>query len=287
MYAQLASHKPLSELCTLGIGGPARYFIEVKDIATMQKILRFCRSEKLNYFILGKGSNCLFSDSGFSGVVIANKIDFCHEVAPFRFYVGGGYNFSLLGSQAAKRGMSGLEFAAGIPASVGGAIYMNAGSQGFETAHCLMSVDWIDEEGQLHHFDRDSLSFSYRHSSFQDMKGVICAATFQLKPSTDASLLLRELLDYRLKTQPFSEKSAGCAFRNPPTASAGALIDAAGLKGYRIGGAKVSEMHANFLINVGGAKAQDMVCLIDHVQKTVHQKTGYLLKKEICTIYEN
>jgi len=284
MYGRFVRGKALRELSTIEIGGPARYFVDVKDIASMQEILRFCYRESMPYLVVGKGSNCLFADSGFEGLVIRNKIEFCHEVAPFRMYVGAGFSFSLLGTQTAKRGASGLEFAAGIPGSVGGAVYMNAAAQGYETQNALESVDYITEEGELVHFPREELSFSYRTSSFQNMMGAIVAATFALVPSEEASHLQKELLDYRLKTQPYSEKSAGCVFRNPRGASAGALIDACGLKGTRIGGAEVSLMHANFLVNIGGATSQDMLDLIDLVQKRVAEKTGYQLEQEVCVI---
>jgi UDP-N-acetylmuramate dehydrogenase len=285
MFSQFSSSKNLAELTTLGIGGKARYYIEVRDISTMQKVLRFCKLEGVHYVIIGKGSNCLFSDDGFSGLVIHNKIDFCHEVAPFRFYVGAGFSFALLGTQTAKRGISGLEFASGIPASIGGAIYMNAGAQGYSTSQCLQSVDFVNEEGRLVRYEKEKLDFSYRYSSFHKLKGAIVAATFSLIPAGDASLKLRDLLEYRLKTQPYHEKSAGCIFRNPVGISAGALIERCGMKGAIHGGAKVSEMHANFIVNMGGATCLDMLTLIEKVQKKVKDDTGFHLEKELVHIH--
>jgi UDP-N-acetylmuramate dehydrogenase len=284
MYGRFVRGKPLRELSTLEIGGPARYFIDVKEIASMQEILHFCHREEMNYVVVGKGSNCLFSDSGFDGLAIRNKIEFCHEIAPFRLYVGAGYSFSLLASQTAKRGLGGLEFGAGIPGSVGGSVYMNAAAQGFETQNALQSVDYITEEGKLVHLTKEELHFSYRTSSFHEMKGAIVAATFALVPSNEAPALQKELLDYRLKTQPYSEKSAGCMFRNPRGASAGALIDSCGLKGARVGGAEVSLMHANFLINRSAATCRDMLGLVDLVQTRVAEKTGFKLEPEVCVI---
>jgi len=286
MYSYFSSQVLLKNATTLGIGGPARYYIEVREIIEMQRAIRFCYFNKLPYFILGKGSNCLFADSGFDGLVIVNKIDFCHEVKPFSFWAGAGYSFSLLSTQTSKRGLSGLEFAAGIPASVGGAVYMNAGAGGYEISKSLESVDFIDETGVLRRLEKEKLKFGYRTSPFQKMKGVIIAATFVLKPSSEALLLQQKLLEHRLKTQPYHEKSAGCIFQNPKTVAAGALVEKCGLKGKRIGDAEVSSMHANFLVNKGHASSEDMLGLIDHVKKVVQEETGYSLKQELCVIDE-
>ena len=281
MYDLFIQGKLLSEHSTLGIGGPARYFVEVKDIGFMQEVMRFCYSEKLPFFVLGKGSNSLFSDNGFNGLVILNKIDFCKEITPSHFYVGAGYSFSLLGTQTAKKGFSGLEFAAGIPASVGGALFMNAGAQGAETKDTLIAVEYIDEQGELKRFHKEELAFSYRFSSFQKMKGAIVAAYFRLQPSSEARTKQLMLLDYRMSTQPYHEKSAGCIFANPAQSSAGALIDKCGLKGVSVGGAKVSTMHANFLVNAGTATASDMEALIALVRSRVKESCGIELEQEI------
>src|ERR1700741_1309646 len=136
----LQSNKPLKDVCTLGIGGPARYFIEAHTIEDIQQALQFCKVEGLDFFILGKGSNCLFDDRGFDGLVISNKIDFFANPSPGVFHVGAGYSFSLLGVQTARQHWSGLEFASGIPCTVGGAIFMNAGANGSETCTALSSV---------------------------------------------------------------------------------------------------------------------------------------------------
>ena len=328
MYSRFIRDQALSEISTLGIGGPARYFYEVKSIEIMQQVMRFCHLEKLPFFILGKGSNCLFSDYGFDGLVILNKIDFCDEidsaaipagpmtpgsVAPFgarspganlchpiegfrhfgsagiavepaTFYVGAGFSFSLLGTQTARKGYSGLEFASGIPATVGGAIFMNAGAQSGETQQFLKFVDYVDDTGEMKRLQKDELHFSYRYSSFQSMRGAIVAACFQLVSCSEAKVLQRALLDYRIATQPYHEKSAGCIFRNPSEGSAGALIDKCGLKGFQIGGAKVSEMHGNFLVNSHKASADDMKALIRAVQQTVYERCGVHLEQEVRVI---
>lgn len=280
-------NKLLSELCTFGIGGPARYFIEVRSVEKMQEALQICHAEGLPFMILGKGSNCLFDDRGFNGVMILNKIDFQHHLPPHTFHAGAGYSFSLLGSQTARQGFSGLEFASGIPGSIGGAVFMNAGANGCETCNCLTSVDFVSEEGALHTLTKQELSFSYRRSSFHEMSGAIVGATFELSPSSTARQKQIEIIEYRKKTQPLRDKSAGCVFRNPICGAAGALIEQSGLKGALIGGAKVSEIHANFIVNANHATAQDVLDLISHIKAKVHEKAGIELENEVrCIPYE-
>lgn len=274
--------RSLKSVTTLGIGGSAEYFIEVHDIATMQSVLLFCKEQQLPYVILGKGSNSLFDDLGFAGVVIANRIHFLENSEAPIWRAGAGFSFSLLGSQSARKGWGGLEFASGIPGSVGGAVYMNAGANGFETSNTLLSVDFVTLEGELVTLKREELSFSYRFSSFQHMQGAIVAASFLLSESPTARKKQIEIIDYRKNTQPCDAKSAGCIFRNPSCGSAGAIIEQCGLKGKMIGGAQVSTIHANFVVNAGGAKATDVLELIAHIQNEVKRQTGIDLEYEVC-----
>lgn len=271
----------LKDLCTFGIGGPARYFVEVRTIAEMQKSLEICWKQGIPFFILGKGSNCLFDDRGFDGAVILNKIDFLEKKSPEIIHVGAGYSFSLIGTQTARQGQSGLEFASGIPGSVGGAIFMNAGANGKETSDSLIGVDFLSEKGELHYFDKNALNFNYRHSSFQGMRGAIVGATFGLTPSQVARQKQIEIITYRKNTQPYGDKSAGCIFRNPIGDHAGSLIEKSGLKGVVFGGAKVSEKHANFLINYENSSSQDVLDLISIVKNQVREKTGIELESEV------
>jgi UDP-N-acetylmuramate dehydrogenase len=282
--APLKENQLLSEISTLGIGGPARYYTVAKTAAEMQKSVRFCAQNKIPFLILGKGSNCLFDDRGFEGCVIHNKIDGISEDPPGHFTVGAGYSFSLLGVQTAKAGWSGLEFASGIPASVGGAIYMNAGANACETKDSLTSVAFVDAEGNLTTYLRDEIAFRYRYSAFQDLKGAIAAATFSLTPSESARKKQLGIISYRQRTQPCKEKSAGCIFRNPPGFFAGQLIEAAGLKGLRMGGAQISALHANFFINAGGATSEDFKALIAYAKHVVKEKTDHELESEVRII---
>jgi len=249
----------------------------------MQEVVCYCHRESLPFFVVGKGSNVLFDDRGFNGLVIHNKINFC-EFRDSEVYVGAGYSFALLGIQTARKGWAGLEFASGIPASVGGAIYMNAGANGLETSNTLKEVTFVNEMGDLHIVDREHMHFDYRTSCFQNQKGVIVAGLFQFTTSTQVREKQLQLMKHRFKTQPLKEKSAGCVFRNPSSIGAGALIQQCGLKGFSIGGAKVSDLHANFVVNKGNATALQVLELIAKIKHQVKEITGIELQMEIRNI---
>ncbi len=275
---------PLASYCTYGIGGPAAHLLEIHTIEEMQQAFLYCQKHNLRALIIGKGSNCLFDDQGFNGAVLINKIDFHETPSPGIFRVGAGYSFSLLGAQTARQGWAGLEFASGIPGSVGGAVFMNAGAGGGETATQLQSVEFVSLNGEKRTFSKEELSFSYRKSSFQTMQGAIVAATFALTKDPQARQRQLEIIAKRTASQPYSAKSAGCVFVNPTNGAAGALIDKCGLKGMKVGGAEVSAVHANFLINAGQATARDMLALIERVQAHVKDTTGIELHPEIRLI---
>lgn len=287
MKSGFLRNKLLRDVSTLGIGGPAEYYVEVKTIHEMQQVLAYCHQEGLRTFILGKGSNCLFDSKGIKRVVVHNKIDFCQEPEEGHFHVGAGYSFSLLGTKTAKMGYSGLEFAAGIPASCGGAVFMNAGAQGMQTWSTLRFVEYVSPDGKLHKFSKDELSFGYRQSAFQAMPGAIVSACFVLEKAHEVRKRQLELLDARIQSQPYQDKSAGCIFKNPVNDAAGRLIDTCGLKGLQMGGAKVSEMHGNFLVNSQDASSSDFLALIAHVKKVVKEQTGYELHQEVYWITDD
>jgi UDP-N-acetylmuramate dehydrogenase len=279
-------NKSLREVSTFYIGGPARLFVEVTSIEEMQTVLKHCNEEKISFFILGKGSNCLFDDRGFDGLVIQNKISY-FQIKGLEVEVGAGYSFSMLGLKTAKQGLSGLEFASGIPATVGGAIFMNAGANGQETFNTLSEVLFIDETGNLHSYKKKELAFRYRFSSFQEKKGAIVGAKFCLTSSEEARNKQLSIIDYRTKTQPYNQPSIGCIFKNPEGASAGGLIEKSGLKGFCIGDAEVSLKHANFIVNRREALAKDVLALARHVQETVKEETGVDLEMEVrCIPYQ-
>ena len=280
IFQKFQTNKLLSEISTFGVGGPAKWYVEVQTVDELKEVIKHCFQHKLPYFILGKGSNLVFDDRGFDGLVIGNRIQFC-QIEDTKVSVGAGYSYSLLGSQTARKQLSGLEFASGIPGSVGGAVYMNAGAGKAQTADCLQDVLFIDEKGEECLLKKEELKFSYRFSSFQKMRGAIAAATFELKSSPEARQSQLSLIKYRTSTQPYQDKSAGCMFRNPGISSAGALIEKCGLKGFSMGGAGVSKMHANFIINQKDATAEDVRNLSQHVRKLVQEQTGIELEFEV------
>lgn len=278
--SQVQFKAPLKEYCTYAIGGPAKELV----IALTKDELKEClyEAKKLNkrYIVIGKGSNCLFDDRGFNGQVIVNRIQDI-EWKESSVVVGGGYSFSLLGIQASRKGYTGLEFASGIPGSVGGAVYMNAGAGPGETKDVLEEVEFLHEDGRIEIYKRDALQFSYRMSIFQQMKGAILSATFGLKPALDAKERQEKLLAYRMETQPYKERSCGSVFRNPEGDSAGRLIDSLGLKGLTQGGAKISEIHGNFIVNHNQASADDILDLIRYVQIKAQHHAGVALEPEV------
>ncbi len=270
----------LSTMSTFSIGGPALYSVEVLNISDMQKVIKYCREHVLEYFVVGKGSNCLFDDNGFYGVIVHNMIDTC-TYSGNRVVVGAGHSFARLGVETARRGMGGLEFAAGIPGTVGGAIVMNAGAHGCSVSDMLSYVTYVTEEGELVTYHNKDLTFGYRSSSFQGMHGAVVEVAFDLITDPEACKKQQEMLRMRKNTQPCAERSSGCVFRNPPGKYAGELIEQRGLKGAKIGGACVSDIHANFIVNDGTATASDVVALIAFIKEKVKTNTGVLLEDEI------
>lgn len=275
-------HIPLKKYSTFRIGGPATFFKEITSIQEAQHVLAFLYRVQYPFFILGKGSNCLFDDEGFQGLVLYNNIQGKQFLEDQRIRVGSGHSFSLLGKSLALDQWSGLEFACGIPGSVGGAVYMNAGIGVEDTYSVLDSVEVISSKGTLHTYSIKELSYGYRHSPFQVHQEFITAATFRITKDPYAPQKMQDLLQKRLHSQPYAYPSAGCIFRNPSKdLSAGKLIDQAGLKGLSCGGAQISEQHGNFIINKGDATAADVRRLIKTIQQ---QLPGIPLREEVLII---
>lgn len=277
--------KYLSEISSWGIGGPCRHFLTVSRTSHLISALRYCRSRSMEFIIVGKGSNCLFSDLGFDGFVILNRILDFEMVGPGTFRVGSGYPFNRLGMWCSREGLSGLEFAGGIPGTAGGAVFMNAGADGQETEDVISSVEIVTRNGELRVLSRNQIDFGYRWSSFQEMEDLaaILAVTFKLIPETTARDRQRFLWQRRKRSQPVGERSAGSVFRNPSGIgkSAGELIELAGLKGFQLGGAKVSDIHANFFINFNGSTSSEMMALINFVKERVYQVFQIELREEV------
>lgn len=285
---QMWEGKLLREVCSWGIGGPAKLFCEVHHELQLASVISYCARQNIRFLVIGKGSNCLFDDRGFDGCVILNRICFLERHASGVYHVGSGYPFNVLGTQCSNDGFTGLEFASGIPGTVGGAVFMNAAADGQETAGVLKSVEVVTIHGNKHQMQRAELSYGYRSSPFQMAQGfaAISSATFALAPSPTSRERQREFLKRRKQTQPLAERTAGCVFKNPGSGcqSAGSLIDKAGLKGVSVGAAKVSEIHANFLVNVKDARAKDMINLISLVKEQVRLQLGVDLEEEIIFV---
>lgn len=271
---------PLARFSTFRVGGPARFLASVKTVQEMVEALGFAKQEGLPLWIVGAGSNTLFDDRGYQGLVIHNQIDHLNQTDG-HLRVGAGYRFNRLAIVTANAGWGGLEFGAAIPGTVGGAVFMNAGASGQSTSDCLKQVTCVDAAGTTTTYQTTEMEWGYRHSPFQEGKGAIVEAVFELTSDPGARERQREMLAHRRITQPLADKSAGCAFRNPPGASAGALIDRCGLKGSAVGDAQVSEVHANFIVNRGGATATQIRDLISSIKAEVLLRHGVVLEEEL------
>ncbi len=277
---------PMSLKTSFKIGGAADILITPDTVEKLKAVLSFCGEFGVPYMVLGKGSNLLVSDDGIAGAVISTE-GFCKlEVMGNKIICGAGVSLAALCKFALKNSLSGLEFAYGIPGSVGGAVYMNAGAYGGEMKDVISSVTYMTDKGEIKTAKNDKLDFSYRHSAFSGKNYVVLSAEMELKqgeiPQIDA--LMEDILGRRLNKQPLNYPSAGSVFKRPQGNFAGTLIEGCALKGYTIGGAQVSEKHAGFIINIGGATCADVLALVAHIQKTVNEQHGIMLEPEIIKI---
>ena len=279
---------PMSLHTSFKIGGNAKVFIEVNSISDLSKIISYCNTEKIKYFILGKGSNLIVSDDGLEMVVIKLSGEFkeVQRLDNNTIYCGAGKSLAGLCREAENSSLSGLEFAWGIPGSVGGAVYMNAGAYGGEMKDVVYSVTHINNQGKVETIKSDDLKFGYRHSIYKENGYVIIGVTLKLKIEIKNNIrnAMDDYMDRRKSKQPLEYPSAGSVFKRPEGNYAGTLIEKCGLKGKTIGGAQVSEKHAGFIINIGDATAKDVLDLIEFVQNTVKEKTGYFLEREVILL---
>ncbi|WP_375793057.1 UDP-N-acetylmuramate dehydrogenase [Chlamydia sp. 12-01] len=273
----------LSKYSTFRIGGPANYFKEVHSANEAQQVIQFLHSQNYPFIIVGKGSNCLFDDQGFDGFVLYNSIQGKEFLSDTSIKVYSGMSFSFLGKTLSTSGYSGLEFAVGIPGSVGGAVFMNAGIGSQDTASAIESVEVINPSGEILSYQAEELDFGYRKSRFQNHNEFILSATFRISKNSSSVQIAKDLLQSRLLSQPYQQPSAGCIFRNPPGNSAGKLIDEAGLKGFSLGGAQISPKHANFIVNTGRATSYEVKELIQVVRDKLKSQ-GVSLEEEIRII---
>ena len=276
-------NESLSKHTTYRVGGIAKLFVYPKNREKLILLLKKLKSENIKYKILGNGSNTLFSDKEYDGVII--KLDEFDSVRFFRNTVKAeaGVNLIKLSNQTVRKGLAGLEFATGIPGTVGGAIYMNAGAYKSDMGYITKSIEVLTPNLEIITMTNKELDFHYRSSYLQKHKDYICLeATFQLRKN-DKDLLLEIVEDRkrrRIESQPLEYPSAGSVFRNPENMFAGKLIEDLGFKGYQIGGAKVSEKHANFIINYNKATGKDIKELIELLKKEVKEKYNVELKCE-------
>ena len=275
--------EPLSKHTYFGIGGKATAYIEVSTVAELAAVARFHRQWDVPVAIIGRGSNLLVSDTGFNGIGVRfvgelGKLEVDGNIVS----VGAGLSLPRLSKVMSRQGLSGVEFALGIPGSVGGALIMNAGAWGSSFGDVVTDVTVMNDTGELLNLTHTEAKFEYRRSGL-DAYFCVTGATLKLESGDADAITARMQTFYKQKveTQPFAEENAGCMFKNPPGDSAGRLIDISGLKGHRIGGAEVSTVHGNFILNIDNATAANVLDLVAYIQEQVREKTGISLQTEV------
>lgn len=282
--------EPMKKHTTFAIGGPADVFISPKDTGELTKILACLRKKEVPFFVLGNGSNMLVSDKGIRGAVVyTGEMDKVQEIGENLIAAEAGALLSRIARRAQRAGLSGAEFAGGIPGSLGGAVFMNAGAYDGQMKLIVKKTEYIDENGTLCEMEGDSHEFEYRTSVFKKHPDwTIVRSELKLEAKDPAEILdkMNDFSQRRREKQPLNYPSAGSTFKRPTGYFAGQLIEEANLKGASVGAAQVSEKHAGFLINRGGATAEDMLKLIELVQKTVFEKFGVTLECEVRLVGE-
>ncbi|MDY5021771.1 MAG: UDP-N-acetylmuramate dehydrogenase [Blautia sp.] len=281
---QILLDEPMSRHTTFRIGGPADYFLMPETCEELGAILKICSEEKMPCFILGNGSNLLVSDDGYRGVVIQmfrnmSAVEVCGRVVRAQ----AGASLAAIAAAAKNASLTGFEFAAGIPGTLGGAVVMNAGAYGGEMKQVLQQVTVMNREGEILTIPADKLELGYRTSIVKTAGYFVLEAVILLKEGDQEAIRARmkELQELRTSKQPLEYPSAGSTFKRPEGHFAGKLIMDSGLAGYRVGGAQVSEKHCGFVINTGDATARDVMLLMAHIIKTVQTKYGVTLQPEV------
>ena len=277
--------EPMARHTTYRIGGPARYFVRAASIGALARVVEICERNGIDWVVVGRGSNLLVSDKGFDGVVITLGRDFRSVKADAErgfIVAGAGALLSAVVQEAFHRSLAGLEFAVGTPGSVGGALMMNAGTRDLGLGERVESITLFTETGGLEKRLGSDLTWGYRTSSFED-EAILLECELKVEPGDPYYLrdTMEGLLARRQKSQPLGEPSCGSIFRNPEGASVGALIQELGIKGKKVGGAQVSPLHGNFIVNIGGATANDVLYLMDFMQRKVKDAYGIELTPEV------
>ena len=285
---EMIEDEPMYKHTTYKVGGPARIYLKVKDVDSLIKTIKYCGKHRVKYLVIGRGSNLLFSDREYEGLIISLNECFNEiKVNGSTMIAQAGVPMISLSYQAAKIGLSGFEFMGGIPGSIGGGIYMNAGAYKYDLASVVKTVTLLNEKHEVVTFNNEQMDFSYRHSICQDnRKLIVLEVTFELtaKSPDEIKAVLDKRKERRMSSQPWNMPSAGSVFRNPQDKPAWQYIDECGLRGYEIGGAQVSPKHSNFIVNNGYASAKDIYDLIMLVQEKVNEKFGVNLRREVGLI---
>ena len=279
----IKTNESLKDHTTYKVGGTCKYFITPKDLEELINLIKYLRKNNMKYMILGNGSNTIFSSKEYDGVIINLSNLNSMEIIENKIYVEAGYQLIKLSMDALNNGLSGLEFAAGIPGNIGGAIFMNAGAYKSDMSNLVETVTFLDENLELKTLPKEELDFTYRKSLFQKNNYIIISTVLKLTPGDkdEIKALMDKRKQRRIDSQPLEYPSAGSVFRNPSEdIFAGKLIEDLGLKGYTIGGAQISEKHANFIINIGNATGEDIKALIDLVKSKVKEEYNIDLHAE-------
>jgi len=280
---------PMQKHTTWQVGGRADYLVCPANEDELSALLKLLAAENMPWLVIGNGSNLLVGDKGIRGVVMKLSESFSFTVwREQSVTAGAGKMLPELALEAAERGLSGLEFAAGIPGSLGGAVRMNAGAYGSTIGEFITKVTIMDYSGQVRTMDVAEITFAYRNSSLFDLEAVVCSVSLSLPTGSRERSMeeIQRLLHLRSLNQPLEFPSCGSVFRNPPNDHAGRLIELANLRGLQIGGAAVSKKHGNFIINLGGARAKDIKDLIEEVQQRVYDYSGIRLVPEVKMVGE-
>lgn len=282
---ELRMAEPLEKHTSFRIGGPAEVMAFPKTAGELSELLKACAACHILPAILGAGTNVLAPDEGLPGVVICLKdcMDGLERLDDTHIHAAAGVTMTRAAVYAANLGLSGLEFAHGIPGTIGGGVYMNAGAYGGEIRQVCQSVEVMDMAGNVKVHSGDEMEFSYRHSVLEEQGGIVTGAIFNLtpKPVDEIRAAMKDLMAKRSASQPLDRPSAGSAFKRPAGGYAAALIDEAGLRGFTVGGAAVSSKHTGFVVNMGGATAQDVRVLLERVSDIVYERAGIRLEPEV------
>ncbi len=280
----ILTEEPMSRHTTFRIGGEAACFIRISSEEQLRKLIPYFENVGIEYFVLGKGSNLLVGDKGYPGVILQIS-DACQQIEAEgnRLQVQAGAALSKVALFAMERGLEGLEFAAGIPGTVGGGVVMNAGAYGGEMKQVVESVRVLSSEGEILTLDNDTMEFGYRTSIIRNRNFIVLSVTFRLREGNREEIRARieDFQKRRIEKQPLNYPSAGSTFKRPEGYFAGKLIMDAGLRGFQIGDARVSDKHCGFVVNVGKATARDVTDVIEEVQEKVRERFGVSLEREV------